>query len=132
MLSRLGTRWRQQLSSESPDLPTLCQSPVQLSLATIFSRHAQDLSLVKTSRESSIKIGNKDVGVLPQLCDFHLQMVFMHNARRVVNYYITRTRKKSNQVPVYQFFKHVNQLNSYLDIQSYLYYSPKANSATKL
>ena len=34
-------------------------------------------------------------------------------------------------MPVWQFFKQVEQLNSYLESLSCLYYSPKANSVTK-
>jgi hypothetical protein len=58
-------------------------------------------------------------------------MVFRPNAGEAVKYYITSTLKKPNQVSVHQFFKYVEQLNSYLEILPCLYHSPKANSATK-
>ena len=61
----------------------------------------------------------------------HLLTVFRHNAGEAVKYYITNTLKKPNGVPAHQFFKCIEQLNSYLEILLCLYYSPKANSETK-
>jgi hypothetical protein len=63
---------------------------------------------------------------------FHLLTVFQQNSGKAVEYYITNTLKKPNQVPVRQFFKQVEQLNSYLKNLPFLYYSPKVNSASKL
>ena len=39
--------------------------------------------------------------------------------------------KKPNWVLIHQFFVQVEQLNSYLEMLPCLYYSPKANQATK-
>ena len=63
---------------------------------------------------------------------FHMLMVFRPNAGEEVKYYITNTLKKPNQVLVHQFFKLIKQVNSYLEILTCLYFSPKANSVTKL
>ena len=48
-----------------------------------------------------------------------------------MEYYITNTLKKPYQVPMHQFFNHVEQLNSNLKILPSLYYSSKANNASK-
>ena len=63
---------------------------------------------------------------------FHSLTVFQQSSGKAVEYYITNTLKKPNQVPVRQFFKQVEQLNSYLKNLPFLYYSPKVNSASKL
>jgi hypothetical protein len=63
--------------------------------------------------------------------NFHLRTVFRHDAGELVKYYITNVLKKPNQVPVRQFIKRVEQLNSYLKMLLCLHYSPKANSAMK-
>eukprot|EP00804_Cyclotella_cryptica_P007669 CCRYP_015243-RA/>CCRYP_015243-RA protein AED:0.40 eAED:1.00 QI:0/0/0/1/1/1/3/0/351 len=62
---------------------------------------------------------------------FHLLQVFHHDAGEALKYYITNTLKKPNQVSIRQFFVRVEQLNSYLETLPCLYYSPKANQATK-
>ena len=62
---------------------------------------------------------------------FHLLQVFRHDAGETLKYYITNTLKKPNRVPIRQFFVRVEQLNSYLETLPCLYYSPKANQATK-
>eukprot|EP00804_Cyclotella_cryptica_P028379 CCRYP_016425-RA/>CCRYP_016425-RA protein AED:0.39 eAED:1.00 QI:0/0/0/1/1/1/2/0/371 len=55
---------------------------------------------------------------------FHLLQVFRHDAGEALKYYITNTLKKPNRVLI-------QQLNSYLETLPCLYYSPKANQATK-
>eukprot|EP00804_Cyclotella_cryptica_P012252 CCRYP_013850-RA/>CCRYP_013850-RA protein AED:0.42 eAED:0.44 QI:0/0/0/1/1/1/2/0/306 len=62
---------------------------------------------------------------------FHLLKVFRHDADKALKYYITNTLKKPNRVLIRQFFVRVEQLNSYLETLPCLYYSPKANQATK-
>eukprot|EP00804_Cyclotella_cryptica_P004891 CCRYP_004940-RA/>CCRYP_004940-RA protein AED:0.36 eAED:0.84 QI:0/0/0/1/1/1/2/0/428 len=62
---------------------------------------------------------------------FHLLQVFRHDAGKALKYYITNTLKKPNRVSIRQFFVRVEQLNSYLETLPCLYYSPKANQATK-
>eukprot|EP00804_Cyclotella_cryptica_P012933 CCRYP_002283-RA/>CCRYP_002283-RA protein AED:0.43 eAED:0.43 QI:0/-1/0/1/-1/1/1/0/242 len=62
---------------------------------------------------------------------FHLLQVFRHDAGEALKYYITNTLKKPNRVSIRQFFVRVEQLNSYLETFPCLYYSPKANQATK-
>ncbi len=62
---------------------------------------------------------------------FHLQSVFCPDAAEGVKFYITNTLKKPNRVPIWQFFVHVEQLNSYLENLPSLFQSPKANLATK-
>eukprot|EP00804_Cyclotella_cryptica_P009741 CCRYP_011259-RA/>CCRYP_011259-RA protein AED:0.52 eAED:1.00 QI:0/0/0/0.5/1/1/2/0/396 len=62
---------------------------------------------------------------------FHLLQVFRHDAGKALKYYITNTLKKPNRVSICQFFVRVEQLNSYLETLPCLYYSPKANQATK-
>eukprot|EP00804_Cyclotella_cryptica_P022218 CCRYP_017950-RA/>CCRYP_017950-RA protein AED:0.35 eAED:0.85 QI:0/0/0/1/0/0.5/2/139/459 len=62
---------------------------------------------------------------------FHLLQVFHHDAGEALKYYITNTLKKPNRVSIRQFFVRVEQLNSYLETLPCLYYSPKANQATK-
>eukprot|EP00804_Cyclotella_cryptica_P020530 CCRYP_003382-RA/>CCRYP_003382-RA protein AED:0.39 eAED:1.00 QI:0/0/0/1/1/1/2/0/317 len=62
---------------------------------------------------------------------FHLLQVFRHDAGEALKYYITNTLKKPNRVSIRQFFIRVEQLNSYLETLPCLYYSPKANQATK-
>eukprot|EP00804_Cyclotella_cryptica_P024682 CCRYP_001682-RA/>CCRYP_001682-RA protein AED:0.40 eAED:0.83 QI:0/0/0/1/1/1/2/0/439 len=62
---------------------------------------------------------------------FHLLQVFRHDAGEALKYYITNTLKKPNRVSIRQFFVRVEQLNSYLETLPCLYYSPKANQATK-
>lgn len=57
--------------------------------------------------------------------------MFRHDAGETLKYYITNTLKKPNRVPIRQFFVRVEQLNSYLETLPCLYYSPKANQATK-
>eukprot|EP00804_Cyclotella_cryptica_P012800 CCRYP_010557-RA/>CCRYP_010557-RA protein AED:0.43 eAED:1.00 QI:0/0/0/1/1/1/2/0/342 len=57
--------------------------------------------------------------------------VFRHDAGEALKYYITNTLKKPNRVSIRQFFVRVEQLNSYLETLLCLYYSPKANQATK-
>eukprot|EP00804_Cyclotella_cryptica_P029034 CCRYP_005230-RA/>CCRYP_005230-RA protein AED:0.27 eAED:0.62 QI:206/0/0/1/1/1/3/0/428 len=57
--------------------------------------------------------------------------VFCHDAGEALKYYITNTLKKPNRVSIRQFFVRVEQLNSYLETLPCLYYSPKANEATK-
>eukprot|EP00804_Cyclotella_cryptica_P018265 CCRYP_005976-RA/>CCRYP_005976-RA protein AED:0.46 eAED:0.82 QI:0/0/0/1/0.5/0.33/3/0/385 len=61
----------------------------------------------------------------------HLLQVFRHDAGEALKYYITNTLKKPNRVSIRQFFVRVEQLNSYLETLPCLYYSPKANQATK-
>ena len=62
---------------------------------------------------------------------FHLLQVFRHDAGKALKYYITNTLKKPNRVSIRQFFVRVEQLNSYLETLPCLYYSPRANQATK-
>ena len=62
---------------------------------------------------------------------FHLQSLFHLDAAEAVKFYITNTLKKTNRVPIRQFFVRVEQLNSYLENLPSLFLSPKANSATK-
>eukprot|EP00804_Cyclotella_cryptica_P003935 CCRYP_016107-RA/>CCRYP_016107-RA protein AED:0.23 eAED:0.69 QI:0/0/0/0.66/1/1/3/0/407 len=62
---------------------------------------------------------------------FHLLQVFCHDAGEALKYYITNTLKKPNRVSIRQFVFQVEQLNSYLETLSCLYYSLKANHATK-
>eukprot|EP00804_Cyclotella_cryptica_P017240 CCRYP_013145-RA/>CCRYP_013145-RA protein AED:0.36 eAED:1.00 QI:0/0/0/1/1/1/2/0/310 len=62
---------------------------------------------------------------------FHLLQEFRHDAGEALKYYITNTLKKPNRVSIRQFFVQVEQLNSYLETLPCLYYSPKANQATK-
>eukprot|EP00804_Cyclotella_cryptica_P010728 CCRYP_005515-RA/>CCRYP_005515-RA protein AED:0.48 eAED:1.00 QI:0/-1/0/1/-1/1/1/0/321 len=62
---------------------------------------------------------------------FHLLQVFRHDAGEALKYCIMNTLKKPNRVSIRQFFVRVEQLNSYLEALSCLYYSPKANQATK-
>eukprot|EP00804_Cyclotella_cryptica_P005361 CCRYP_017449-RA/>CCRYP_017449-RA protein AED:0.37 eAED:1.00 QI:0/0/0/1/1/1/2/0/399 len=62
---------------------------------------------------------------------FHLLQVFRHDAGEALKYYIMNTLKKPNRVSIHQFFVRVEQLNSYLETLPCLYYSPKANQATK-
>eukprot|EP00804_Cyclotella_cryptica_P019640 CCRYP_013978-RA/>CCRYP_013978-RA protein AED:0.50 eAED:0.92 QI:0/0/0/0.5/1/1/2/0/367 len=62
---------------------------------------------------------------------FHLLQVFRHDAGEALKYYITNMLKKPNRVSIRQFFVRVEQLNSYLERLPCLYYSPKANQATK-
>jgi hypothetical protein len=62
---------------------------------------------------------------------FHLLQVFCHDMGEALKYYITNTLKKPNRVSIRQFFIQVEQLNSYLKTLPCLYYSPKANQATK-
>eukprot|EP00804_Cyclotella_cryptica_P005440 CCRYP_002984-RA/>CCRYP_002984-RA protein AED:0.40 eAED:1.00 QI:0/-1/0/1/-1/1/1/0/366 len=62
---------------------------------------------------------------------FHLLQVFRHDAGEALKYYITNTLKKPNRVSIRQFFVRVEQLNSYLETLPCLFYSPKANQATK-
>eukprot|EP00804_Cyclotella_cryptica_P020188 CCRYP_010891-RB/>CCRYP_010891-RB protein AED:0.39 eAED:1.00 QI:0/0/0/1/0/0/3/0/376 len=62
---------------------------------------------------------------------FHLLQVFRHDVGEAFKYYITNTLKKPNRVSIRQFFVRVEQLNSYLKTLPCLYYSPKANQATK-
>eukprot|EP00804_Cyclotella_cryptica_P013652 CCRYP_018765-RA/>CCRYP_018765-RA protein AED:0.43 eAED:0.43 QI:0/-1/0/1/-1/1/1/0/263 len=62
---------------------------------------------------------------------FHLLQVFRHDAGKALKYYITNTLKNPNRVSIRQFFVQVEQLNSYLETLPCLYYSPKANQATK-
>eukprot|EP00804_Cyclotella_cryptica_P007456 CCRYP_002652-RA/>CCRYP_002652-RA protein AED:0.46 eAED:1.00 QI:0/-1/0/1/-1/1/1/0/155 len=62
---------------------------------------------------------------------FHLLQVFRHDAGEALKYYIINTLKKPNRVSIHQFFVRVEQLDSYLETLPCLYYSPKANQATK-
>jgi hypothetical protein len=62
---------------------------------------------------------------------FHLQQVFRHDADKALKYYITNTLQKPNRILICQFLVRVEQLNSYLETLSCLYYSPSANQATK-
>ncbi len=62
---------------------------------------------------------------------FHLQTVIQFDDGEALRYYITNTLKKSDWVSMCQFFVQVEQLNSYLETLPCLYYSPKANQATK-
>jgi hypothetical protein len=62
---------------------------------------------------------------------FHLQQVFHYDAGETLKYYITNMLKKANRVSIHQFFVQVEQLNSYLEMLPCLYYSLKANQATK-
>jgi hypothetical protein len=61
----------------------------------------------------------------------HLQQVFRHDAGKALKYYITNTLRKPNRIPIHQFLVSIKQLNSYLKMLPYLYYSPSANPATK-
>eukprot|EP00804_Cyclotella_cryptica_P019778 CCRYP_009682-RA/>CCRYP_009682-RA protein AED:0.44 eAED:0.96 QI:0/0/0/1/0/0.33/3/0/306 len=69
--------------------------------------------------------------VLKALENAKLAVVFRHDAGKALKYYITNTLKKPNRVSIRQFFVQVEQLNSYLETLPCLYYSPKANQATK-
>eukprot|EP00804_Cyclotella_cryptica_P015562 CCRYP_003573-RA/>CCRYP_003573-RA protein AED:0.43 eAED:1.00 QI:0/0/0/1/1/1/2/0/248 len=62
---------------------------------------------------------------------FHLLQVFRHEAGEALKYDIKNTLKKPNRVSVRPFFVRVEQLNRYLETLPCLYYSPKANQATK-
>jgi hypothetical protein len=62
---------------------------------------------------------------------FHLQRVCHHDAGKTLKYYVMNTLKKPHWVPIHQFLVQVEQLNSYLETLPCLYYSPKANQATK-
>ena len=55
---------------------------------------------------------------------FHLQQVFRHVVVEALKYYITNTLRKPNRIPIHQFLVRVEQLNSYLETLSCLYYSP--------
>eukprot|EP00804_Cyclotella_cryptica_P027897 CCRYP_003796-RA/>CCRYP_003796-RA protein AED:0.34 eAED:1.00 QI:0/0/0/1/1/1/2/0/430 len=57
--------------------------------------------------------------------------VFRHDVGEALKDYITNMLKKPNRVLIHQFFVQVEQLNSYLETLPCLYYSPKANQATK-
>ncbi len=57
--------------------------------------------------------------------------MFCFNAGEALKYYIINILKKPNQVLISQFFVRVEQLNRYLETLPCLYYSPKANQATK-
>ena len=61
----------------------------------------------------------------------HLQQVFRHDAGEALKYHITNTLRKPNRIPICQFLVRVKQLNSYLETLPCLYYSPRANQATK-
>eukprot|EP00804_Cyclotella_cryptica_P004470 CCRYP_006868-RA/>CCRYP_006868-RA protein AED:0.63 eAED:1.00 QI:0/-1/0/1/-1/1/1/0/139 len=65
------------------------------------------------------------------LFHFHLLQVFHHDTGEALKYYITNTLKKPNRISIRQFLVRVEQLNSYLETLTCLYYSPKANQATK-
>jgi hypothetical protein len=60
----------------------------------------------------------------------HLQQVF-NDLGEALKYYITNTLRKSNRIPIRQFLVRIKQLNSYLEMLPCLYYSPRANPATK-
>ncbi len=62
---------------------------------------------------------------------FYLKSVFCPEAAEAVKFYITNTLKESNRVPIWQFFVHVEQLNSYLKNLPGLVKSLEANLATK-
>ena len=62
---------------------------------------------------------------------FHLQTVFQFDAGEALKYYIMNTLKKPDRVLICHFFVQLEQLNSYLEMLPCLYYSPKANQATK-
>ena len=61
----------------------------------------------------------------------HLLQVFHHDAGETLKYYIMNTLKKPSRVTICQFFVRVEQCNSHLKMHPGLYYSPKANKATK-
>ena len=62
---------------------------------------------------------------------FHLQQVFLYNAGETLKYNIMYTLKKPNSFLIFWLIVQVGQLNSYLEMLLYLYYSPKANQVTK-
>eukprot|EP00804_Cyclotella_cryptica_P013103 CCRYP_002373-RA/>CCRYP_002373-RA protein AED:0.42 eAED:1.00 QI:0/-1/0/1/-1/1/1/0/309 len=62
---------------------------------------------------------------------FHVLQVFRHDAGEALKYNITNTLKKPKRVLIRQFSIRVEQLKSYLKTLPCLYYSPKANQATK-
>ena len=57
--------------------------------------------------------------------------MFHFDVGEALKYYITNMLKKPNWVLIHHFFVQVEQLNSYLETLPCLYYSPKANQATK-
>ncbi len=65
------------------------------------------------------------------MCEFPSSNHVSFDAGEALKYYIMNTLKKPNQVMIRQFFVQVEQLNSYLETLPCLYYSPKANQATK-
>ncbi len=54
---------------------------------------------------------------------FHLLMVLCNDAAKAQRYYISNGLKKPNQVPIWQFVQHVQQLNDYLERLACLYQS---------
>jgi hypothetical protein len=65
------------------------------------------------------------------LNDLYFLTMLQHNLGKAMKFYITNTLKKPNRVLVRQFFKQVEQLNSYIKNLPCMYYSPKVNGATK-
>ncbi len=63
---------------------------------------------------------------------FHLLTAFPINAAEQEKYYITNVLKKPQRIPVRQFVRRVEQLNAYIAQMPCFYYSPQANTSTKL
>ena len=61
----------------------------------------------------------------------HLLKVFSHNATKLQHRYISTVIKKPQQVSIWHFFQHVEQLNGYLPHLPSIYYSPKTKANTK-
>jgi hypothetical protein len=63
---------------------------------------------------------------------FHLFAAFPINAADQEKYYISNVLKKPQHVNVRQFIRRVEQLNAYISQMPCFYYSPNANTSTKL
>jgi hypothetical protein len=62
---------------------------------------------------------------------FHLLTVLCNEATKAQRYYISNGLKKPNQVPIWQFMQHIQQLNDYLELLPCLFQSNRATPATK-
>ena len=82
-------------------------------------------------RETHTETPTKTWDSFCQCVMFHLLHVFCHNAGEALKYNITNTLKKPKRFSIHQFFDCMEQLNSYLETWPCLYYSSKANQATK-
>ena len=54
---------------------------------------------------------------------FHLLSVFQSDAAETQQFYISNGLKKPNRVPIRQFVQRIQQLNGYLDLLTFLFYS---------